>query len=84
MVSIAQLVRAPGCGPGGQGFKSLYSPKFFRPHRLMVRTPPFHGGNMGSNPVGVTNKKAASKYCAAFFILKLYKIIKTSLAQGIY
>lgn len=23
----------------------------------MVRTPPFHGGNMGSNPVGITNKK---------------------------
>ena len=21
----------------------------------MVRTPPFHGGNTGSNPVGVTN-----------------------------
>jgi hypothetical protein len=74
MVSIAQLVRAPGCGPGGQGFKSLYSPKllkvkktlkfsifhfyYLRPHRLMVRTSPFHGGNMGSNPVGVTNKNA--------------------------
>lgn len=23
----------------------------------MVRTPPFHGGNMGSNPVGVTTFK---------------------------
>ena len=23
----------------------------------MVRTPPFHGGNMGSNPVGITNEK---------------------------
>ena len=27
-------------------------------HRLMVRTSPFHGGNMGSNPVGITNKKS--------------------------
>ena len=26
MVGIAQLVRAPGCGPGGHGFKSRYSP----------------------------------------------------------
>ncbi len=26
MVGVAQLVRAPGCGPGGQGFKSLHSP----------------------------------------------------------
>ena len=27
MVSIAQLVRAPGCGPGGRGFESHYSPQ---------------------------------------------------------
>ena len=26
MVGIAQLVRAPGCGPGGRGFESHYSP----------------------------------------------------------
>ena len=26
MVGIAQLVRAPDCGSGGQGFNSLYSP----------------------------------------------------------
>ena len=26
MVGIAQLVRAPGCGPGGHGFDSHYSP----------------------------------------------------------
>lgn len=26
-------------------------------HRLMVRTSPFHGGNMGSSPVGITNTK---------------------------
>lgn len=28
MVIVAQLVRAPGCGPGGRGFKSLLSPHF--------------------------------------------------------
>ena len=27
VASIAQLVRASGCGPEGQGFKSLYSPQ---------------------------------------------------------
>ena len=26
MVELAQLVRAPGCGPGGRGFESLISP----------------------------------------------------------
>ena len=28
MVGVAQLVRVPGCGPGGRGFKSLHSPQF--------------------------------------------------------
>ena len=26
MVGIAQVVSAPGCGPGGRGFESHYSP----------------------------------------------------------
>ena len=26
MVGVAQLVRAPDCGPGGRGFKSLLLP----------------------------------------------------------
>ncbi len=26
MVGVAQLVRAPGCGPGGRGFDPLHSP----------------------------------------------------------
>ena len=29
MVGVAQLVRAPGCGPGGRRFKSGFSPHFF-------------------------------------------------------
>ena len=28
MVDVAQLVRAPGCGPGGRGFESHLSPHF--------------------------------------------------------
>ena len=27
MVDVAQLVRAPGCGPGGRGFESHHSPQ---------------------------------------------------------
>ena len=30
-----------------------------RPVGQVVKTPPFHGGNMGSSPVRVTSKKAA-------------------------
>ena len=29
MVVVAQLVRAPGCGPGGRGFKSHLPPHFY-------------------------------------------------------
>ena len=28
MVGVAQVDRAPGCGPGGRGFKSRHSPHF--------------------------------------------------------
>ena len=28
MVIVAQLVRAPGCGPGGRGFESPHSPSW--------------------------------------------------------
>ena len=27
-MGVAQLVRAPGCGPGGRGFESHHSPKY--------------------------------------------------------
>ncbi len=31
-----------------------YQTKYKRPLGQAVKTPPFHGGNTGSNPVGVT------------------------------
>ena len=30
MVDVAQLVRAPGCGPGGRGFESHLSPQILK------------------------------------------------------
>ena len=33
MVGVAQLVRAPGCGPGGRGFESPRSPHFVGRHQ---------------------------------------------------
>ena len=32
MVELAQLVRAPGCGPGGRGFESHISPQTIKQH----------------------------------------------------
>ena len=40
VVGVAQLVRAPGCGPGGRGFDSLHSPHFlpffFSPPQVLI------------------------------------------------
>ena len=35
MVSVAQLVRAPDCGPGGRGFESHRSPHTTKPTILL-------------------------------------------------
>jgi hypothetical protein len=40
-----------------QGFKSLALRHKYWPLGQAVKTPPFHGGNTGSNPVGVTINK---------------------------
>ena len=37
MVVVAQLVRAPGCGPGGRGFKSRHPPHILRPFAVDSR-----------------------------------------------
>ena len=38
MVGVAQLVRAPGCGPGGRGFKSHHSPKHYSGYSVVRLT----------------------------------------------
>ena len=53
MVGIAQLVSAPDCGSGGQGFESLYPPFcLIMGYRQAVRhrtlTPAFAGSNPAS------------------------------------
>ena len=50
---IAQLARAFGSYPKCRWFKSDYR-YHLRPVGQAVKTPPFHGGNMGSIPVRVT------------------------------
>ena len=54
---VAQSGSAPALGAGRRGFKSLH-PDHFRPEKgarcgpvvKWPKTPPFHGGNSGSNP----------------------------------
>ncbi len=64
---IAQLARACGSYPQCPRFESrcryhpegaAFSPApSLRPVGQVVKTPPFHGGNMGSSPVRVTKKE---------------------------
>ena len=75
MVGVAQLVRAPGCGPGGRGFKSHHSPRsltFFytisgcgavRLAHLL-----WEQGVGGSNPLTPTRQKPLLTDIKPFFI----------------
>ena len=49
-----------------------------RPVGQAVKTPPFHGGNMGSIPVRVT-KKEDTQMCVLFFIVHGNRMIKSNL-----
>lgn len=49
------MVRVLACHAKGCGFESHLSRK--SPFRLMVRTSPFHGANMGSIPIRDVNEK---------------------------
>lgn len=44
----------------------------------MVRTSPFHGGNMGSNPVGITNTSGRYKKLPFFFISQAFQQVRKS------
>ena len=50
MVGIAQLVSAPDCGSGGQGFESLYPPSNLMGYRQAVRHSTLTAALVGSNP----------------------------------
>ena len=73
---IAQLARAFGSYPKCPRFESRcryqrgadVSPApFIRPVGQVVKTPPFHGGNMGSSPVRVTKKDSSTEGGAVLF-----------------
>ena len=48
------------------------------PHGQAVKTPPFHGGNMGSSPVGVT-KQVKGEPVSGRRRIRLYHILQKDL-----
>ena len=54
------MARAHGSYPWRRGFDSLLRYHIFWPLGQAVKTPPFHGGYRGSNPLGVTTPRAHS------------------------
>ena len=71
------MVRAIGSYPIGHKFEShrRYHDNntefsfYIRPVGQAVKTPPFHGGNMGSSPVRVTSKNLKRTQFALGFLL---------------
>ena len=53
------------------------SPPYFWPLGQAVKTPPFHGGITGSNPVGVIHKK---RYCTT--VQYLFSIVQLSYVES--
>ena len=56
---VAQSGSARALGAWGRGFESLHPDQIFTGDKAwllgqVVKTPPFHGGYRGSNPLGVT------------------------------
>ena len=49
--------------------KTLRTITYIRPVGQAVKTPPFHGGNMGSSPVRVTSKNLKRTQFALGFLL---------------
>ena len=72
------MVRAAGSYPAGHKFESHrryhdYNTEFsfyIWPVGQAVKTPPFHGGNMGSSPVRVTRKRLRIGYNSESFSTK--------------
>ena len=50
---VAQFGSAHALGAWGRGFESPHPDQLW-PLGQVVKTSPFHGGNRGSNPLGVT------------------------------
>ncbi len=48
----------------------------------MVRTSPFHGGNMGSNPVGITKFTLRCEFFVFWMIKEYWGPHKTNVAVG--
>ncbi len=62
------MVIAFGSYPKGRKFKSYRHHQYRQwPHGQAVKTPPFHGGIMGSNPVGVTSSEKRLSERKVFF-----------------
>ena len=69
------MARALGSYPNGRWFKSDFRYQSFRksgsewPVGQEVKTPPFHGSNMGSIPVRVTKTESTPFRCAFSFLV---------------
>ena len=63
MVGVAQLVRAPGCGPGGRGFKSHHSPKHYSGYSVVRLTRLLWEQEIGSSNLSTPTRENTMNLC---------------------
>ena len=69
---VAQMARAHGSYPWCHRFDSCRRYQKTRPLGQAVKTPPFHGGNRGSIPLGVTKK--GETLVSPFLVARIQRI----------
>ena len=78
MVGVAQLVRAPGCGPGGRGFKSHHSPTEISGYSVVRLTRLLWEQEIGSSNLSTPTLKSRVSLTRSEAFLLCIAVVKQS------
>ncbi len=72
MVGIAQLVSAPDCGSGGQGFESLYPPYIVLDEKSLKRLFIFNSRQFDVTPIGLSPSGKAQDFDSCITVVQIH------------